>query len=168
MEQISEKLGEISFRAAAFWRLLYNVFTMTKNKREVFLPEFPSAEPNWDDIEDVNRMLYSMIIDMNGGTNARATFLTNDAHLLASAVLKVVRAFEDAPEIHLKIMTCWMGSVILCEINDRIAERVDEVRNLSKQFYELSKKTKGVDVVPNASLRVDGPNDWLTFSVRFN
>ena len=100
-----------------------------------------------DDPADQN--LISMIVDMNTGTSARAMLLTEDPVVIARMMRKVLRAYEKMPEIHDKINTCWAAQTVGNIINPSICggakalERSEEMRLLSKSFYELSLHTKG-------------------------
>jgi len=148
MEQEREMIGNIVVfvRVPAFWRLLHSVYTMSKGDPDVFFGEINGVEV----VDDpVDQHLLSMIMDMNTGTSARAMLWTEDLVVVAGMMRKVLRAYEKMPEIHGKINTCWAAQTVGNMINQSICggakalERADEVRLLSKSFYELSLHTKG-------------------------
>jgi hypothetical protein len=171
MEAISEVsvLGGLEVRSAAFQRLVHTAWSMTKGKRDAFPIDLESKVQ----LDKADEVLAIMIMEINASGSANACFSCTDDSVIANAAMKLLRAYINAPEIHSKIATCYLavtvGSAITGTFDDRemapMNRRSKEVLDVSKMFYDLSKQVSGKEVVPSATVRNTGRDDWLTFTV---
>jgi len=156
---------KIEFRAAAFYRMIHSVWTMTEKNRDAF-PVKLNAGMNGD---KVNETLAEIILEMNSRGRARACFPTMDKEVMSKVVLLVVRAFELEPNLHSKFETLYLLSYTALTItsmaDNAMNQRAKEVFDLSKSFYDLGQKISGLDVIPHAEIRMEGGNQYLTFYI---
>jgi len=156
------------FRAAAFWRVVANVYTMTKKNPEVFLGS-RIEDDVWDNPED--QVLVNIIYDI-GRFGAKNRFPTNDEEVLAKATAKVIRAFVLYPELYGKIaMCCPMQAASLAMMGNMSQEkmnaanrRAEEVRDLSKMFREIG--LSGDTLALSATISQAQENEYLSISIK--
>lgn len=172
-------LGECTFRAAAFWRLLYQVWFLTKKN----CPEaFPIGNlaglggRDWENVQAHLKTLAYMIYEMNAGASARAEFLTSDETVLADATAMLVRAFSAMPELYNKLhmlFVLYSASSALGDADDDepfirryTVNRTEEMMRLADEFNKLSKSIADKQVKHSAKLVLDEPsqNVYLTLS----
>jgi hypothetical protein len=167
-------LSQCTFRAAAFWRLLHQVWSLTKNYCPEAFPIGSLVDRDWDKEPKHIETLVSMIFEMNCGTSARCGFLTIDEDVLADAVIMVVRAFTSMPELLPKLETLFLitkaGSSFVGPkglMNSYIKTRLEEMMNLAKDFYTMANVIENKDVRVLAKLTNDLPdtNFYLQLSV---
>lgn len=169
----SEIVGQVNVRAATFWRVLYQVYNMTKEVPNAFPSGKLLLEENKNKIDKEDEMILSMILEMNMGCSARANFLTDDQDLLAKATLKVIRAFTEFPSLYSKILACYsitvIGSAYMGIMSEQkesaMIKRSREIVDTSKLFHEISKTIVGLDVMPTTIISSDGRDQYMCFSV---
>jgi hypothetical protein len=166
-------LEESTFRAAAFWRLLYQVWQLTnKNCPEAF-PVGSLKDQTWDKpVPKHVEILLAMVLEMNTGSSARATFLTYDEAILADGTMMVIRAFSGMPTLFPKLKTLFMassvGSTLLGTLNGKALSRSDEMLGLAEEFYNISRNIKGKGVNYSAKLtygQLPDYNIYLTITI---
>lgn len=171
-------VGECTFRAAAFWRLLHQVWFLTKKN----CPEaFPIGNlggiggRDWENSPAHLKTLAYMIYEMNAGASARAEFLTSDETVLADATAMLVRAFSAMPELYNKLHMLFVlysvGSLVDEDDEGPVrrrytANRTEEMMSLALEFNKLSKLIADKEVKHSAKLVLDEPsqNVYLTLS----
>jgi hypothetical protein len=178
METVMSKqvLGECTFRAAAFWRLLHQVWLITKkNCPEAFPIGHLGVENYNNKPAHIQNLLY-MIFEMNAGASARAEFLTSDEVVLADATAMLVRAFTAMPELFNKLhmlFVLYSASSALVDDDDDgpirrryTPNRTEEMMKLAGEFNKLSKAIEGKEVKQSAKMVLDEPsqNVYLTLS----
>lgn len=146
---------EFTVRAPAFQRLVHNIYNFTRSEPEkLFGPvEFVNSLPYPKDESDIEcKIIASMIRDTHN-SSAWPIFPIEDVDMLGKIFLRVARLYISAPEIYDKINLCWVaqkvGSLLVPSINMSTAnKRATEIKDLNKQFYDLSviTKDKTVDV----------------------
>jgi len=97
---------------------------------------------------------------------------TTDLNLLALTLLKIVRCYKYAPEIHSKIAMLWamceVGAIILpgSEMSGA-SSRAKEIKELDKAFYEISEKMTGMDVSATVTIEESSkPSQYIMFEVK--
>lgn len=171
-------LGECTFRAAAFWRLLYQVWFLTKKNCPEAFPIGNLAGLGGRDWENapahLNTLAY-MIYEMNAGASARAEFLTSDETVLADATAMLVRSFSAMPELYNKLHMLFVlySASSLVEADDDgpvrrryTVNRTEEMMRLAEEFNKLSKLIADKEVKHSAKLVLDEAcqNAYLTLS----
>ena len=158
-------IGECTFRAAAFWRLLYQVWKYTKRDCPEAFPIGNLFDKDWTKEPRHLETLAAMIVDMNCGTSARSGFLTYDEIILADAVLTVVRAFSGMPDLLEKLETDILEKLV-GETSDYVISRNTEIVDLAKKIHAISLSTDTV-VFPTATLHISHDETCeLTFHVK--
>jgi hypothetical protein len=168
-------LAECTFRAAAFWRLLYQVWQLTEKNCPDALPIGSLKDRDWNEkVPDHVRTLVAMLFEMNAGVSARSEFLTYDEDILANAVMMVVQAFSLMPELMPKLETLYIltsaGSALFGPdvLNQRSKARTEEMINLAKEFHKMSKAIKGKFVTTTGKIKhgqLPDQNIYFTFTV---
>lgn len=158
-------LGECSFRAAAFWRVLYQVWQLTDKNCPSAFPIGSLDQRDWGTkCPEHVETLVAMIFEMKSGVSARAAFLTFDEEILADAVAMVVHAFSFMPELLQKLENM-LGSGVL---DQRTKSRKDEMLELSREFRRLSKVIEGNNVTVSSKIshgQLPDQNIYLTFTI---
>ena len=170
-----EVLGECTFRAAAFWRVLYQVWQLTDKNCPSAFPVGSIDQRDWGtECPEHVETLVAMIFEMKSGVSARAAFLTYDEAILADAVLMVVHAFSLMPELLPKLETMLLitkvGSALLgSEILDQRARtRTEEMLELAREFRRLSKVIEDNNLTVTSKIvhgQLPDQNIYLTFTV---
>jgi hypothetical protein len=168
-------LGDCTFRAAAFWRLLYQVWKLTDKNCPSAFPIGSIDQRNWNTkCPEHVETLVAMIFEMNTGVSARAAFLTYDEAILADAVLMVVQAFSHMPELLPKLETLLLitkvGSACLGSefLDQRARSRSEEMVVLARDFHRLSKVIENKYVTVSSNIvhgQLPDQNIYLTFTV---
>jgi hypothetical protein len=161
-----------SFRAAAFHRVVANVYTMTKEKPEDFLGR-RIEDGVWEKEED--QVLVSMICEMNW-TGANSRFMSKDEEVMKKVVLKVIRAFWLYPELYGKFTTCFaMQAVGTCVLGHKegskasdSVRRAVEVRDVSKMFHEMAKEIFAQNANFTTQLSHDEKNEYMTLCLKID
>jgi len=167
-------LGESTFRAAAFWRLLYQVWLLTKNNCPEAFSIGRLGDRDWENEPAHLRTMAYMIIEMNAGTSARSAFLTFDEAILADAAAMLVRAFSRMPELYNKLHMLFIrssdDSALFSEptyMRTYTLNRKEEMMGLAAEFNILSKAIEDKEVYQSAKLvhgRLPDQNIYLTLS----
>jgi len=168
-------LGECTFRAAAFWRVLYKVWQLTDKNCPSAFPIGSIDQRDWGTkCPEHVETLVAMIFEMKSGVSARAAFLTYDDVILADAVFMVIRAFSLMPELLPKLETLLLitkvGSALLgSEILDQRAKsRTEEMLELAREFHRMSKVIENNDVTVSSKIehgQLPDQNIYLTFTL---
>ena len=179
METVMSKqvLGECTFRAAAFWRLLHQVWFITKKNCPEAFPIGKFGVRDWDNEPAHVQTLAYMIFEMNAGESARAEFLTSDEVVLADATAMLVRAFTAMPELfnklHMLFVLYSVGSLVDVDDDGPIrrrytANRTEEMMKLAGEFNKLSKAIEGKEVKQSAKMFLDEPSQNFYLTLSFN
>ena len=156
-------LSQCTFRAAAFWRLLYQVWKLTKIHCPEAFPVGSLCDRNIEEDPKHIETLVSMIFEMNCGTAARSG--------LADAVILVVRAFTAMPELLPTLQTQMNTTTIFGPATDWKSKyafsRTEEMMNLARDFYTMANTIENKEVRVKATLINDHPdaNFYLRLSV---
>ena len=135
-------LGRVSFRSPTIQRLCLNFISFQERNGSI------------KDVITNEKIDFSAILhpQVDG---VMAELPTRDLNLLATTLLKIVRCYKYAPEIHSKISMLWA----MCEVGAIIMpgsemaganSRAKEIKELDKALYEISEKITGMDVVATA------------------
>lgn len=169
-----DALSQCTFRAAAFWRLLHQVWSLTKNYCPEAFPIGSLGDKDWTKEPKHIETLVSMIFEMNCGTSARCGFLTIDEDVLADSVIMVVRSFTSMPELLPKLETLFLATKVGNEIlgpnglmNSYTKTRLEEMMNLARDFYTMANaiENKDVRVMAKLSNNIPDKNFYLQLSV---
>jgi len=168
-------LGECTFRAAAFWRLLYQVWQLTDKNCPSAFPVGSIDQRDWNTkCPEHVETLVAMIFEMKSGVSARAAFLTHDEAILADAVLMVVQAFSHMPQLLPKLETMLLmttvGSALVGSqiLDQRARSRTEEMLELAREFRRLSKVIENNDVTSSSKIvhgQLPDQNIYLKFTL---
>jgi len=141
----------VEVRAATFYRVLGNLQTLSREVGEGSLLDTlcPGRKPLTypQHIEELSEMILEMI-----WSGAHAHFPTTDTKVLGDMFLYIIRYIRERPELAAKISTMCgihkVGTILFgqgdgytCPLTSvRSNGRVDEIAELNRQLYELSKK----------------------------
>lgn len=154
--------GAVKIRAPALYRLLANIYTLTIKTPEVFLGQIsndlysiltPGIEP--DDKMVLATMVYQMSVYKRPGTG----FPTKNMDLLATALMRIIKCYIDAPFIYSKINTLWArqyisSTFLTCNNMDEALHelRGQEIKDMNEAFYNFSLFTNGIKVVASCEM----------------
>jgi hypothetical protein len=152
-------LGRVSFRSPTIQRLCLNFISFQERNGSI------------KDVITNEKIDFSAILhpEIDG---VMWKLPTSDLNLLATTLLKIVRCYKYAPEIHSKISILWA----MCEVGAIIMpgsemaganSRAKEIKELDKALYEISEKITGMDVVATASFEESSnPSQYIMFEVK--
>jgi hypothetical protein len=168
----------ITFRIPAFWRLLSQVWQLTKKNCPDAFPISYLNDREWDTEPEHLKQLHMMICEMNIGGRPRAEFFTTDEKVLADMVMALVRAFTGMPELLPKLQLMFamqtVGTAFLGVTGDKsqyCINRNEEMMRLAQSFHNMAKIIVGKDVNAHTNLICDcaeqSTNNYLTFSINY-
>lgn len=172
----------VKIRAPVLYRLLANIYTLTIKTPEVFLGQIsndlysintPGIET--DDKMILSTMVYQMSVYKRPGTG----FPTKHMDLLATALMRIVKCYIDAPYIYSKINTLWAAQLVssaflshnkMDEVKQEL--RAQEIKDMNDAFYNLSLFTNGIKVVASCEMLnvtetiLNPDSEFVFFSVK--
>jgi hypothetical protein len=134
----------IIIRAAAFWRLVANIYVLTLNNPENFIGKVEKNYfPNLEEKDETRMVLVPIVYRMHVSKDtALSIFPTTNMEMLAKAILKVVRCYASVPEIYTKInlLSASHDTVSILAPNQMSSSsiRAKEVKELNENIYLLS------------------------------
>jgi hypothetical protein len=152
-------LGRISFRAPTIQRLCLSIISFQEKNKSIQM------------VISNEKIDFSTILhpEVDG---VMWKLPTTDLNVLALTLLKIIRCYKYAPEIHSKIALLWAmcesGSIILpdSEMTSAIS-RAREIKELDKALYDISEKMMGMDVSATVTIEESSnPSQSVIFEVK--
>jgi hypothetical protein len=130
METLTYNNFELIFRSAAFYRLLYTLYSVTKEKN----PEVLGLVEN--------ELLENMLTHMKEYKKARSRLPTTDMKQVENAITKIIKYYKLFPEIKSKIDLCCAiqltGSSLYNNSAKNDSSRTNELLDMNAKFHMIS------------------------------
>jgi len=148
----------VDIRAAAFWRLVSNIYTLTDPTPSIFVGEITKDYfPYYGEENEISVVLAPIIYRMNITKEcALSDFPTDNKNMLAKAIVRILLCYINVPEIYNKINDLYVSQITVTMFattsqSKAASIRANELKTLNENLRYISKKFNRTNI--NASVK---------------